>query len=146
MSRPVVLYATDFSAASELALTHARIYARAAGARLLITHVMKPSGDPTDLPSEGAAESVDIETVRFRLESIAKSITDTPTECRILSGDPAREVLKLAETAQAELIVMGTHGRTGLSRLLMGSVAEQVVREADCPVLTVKLPRADDPS
>jgi nucleotide-binding universal stress UspA family protein len=58
----------------------------------------------------------------------------------IFQGDPATEILAAAEKIKCDLIVMGTHGRTGLGRLLMGSVAEQVVRKAPCPVLTVKTP------
>jgi nucleotide-binding universal stress UspA family protein len=53
-------------------------------------------------------------------------------------GDPAAEILRIAQDTNSDLIVMGTHGRSGLGRLLMGSVAEQVVRKASCPVLTVK--------
>jgi hypothetical protein len=55
-------------------------------------------------------------------------------------GDPAEEILRVAEETKCDLIMIGTHGRTGLGRLLMGSVAEQVVRKAHCPVLTVKAP------
>jgi nucleotide-binding universal stress UspA family protein len=58
----------------------------------------------------------------------------------VLEGLPAAEILGLAQKVRSDLIVMGTHGRTGLGRLLMGSVAEQVVRHARCPVLTVKAP------
>jgi nucleotide-binding universal stress UspA family protein len=61
-------------------------------------------------------------------------------EYRLEEGFAATEILRLAEEAKADLIVMGTHGRTGLSRLVLGSVAEQVVRKARCPVLTVKAP------
>jgi nucleotide-binding universal stress UspA family protein len=59
-------------------------------------------------------------------------------EHRLLLGDPASEIVRLAEEEHAEMIVMGTHGRTGLRRLLMGSVAEAVVRRATCPVLCLK--------
>jgi nucleotide-binding universal stress UspA family protein len=60
----------------------------------------------------------------------------------LAEGDPAAEIIRAAQETGAELIVMGTHGRTGLQRLLMGSVAEQVLRKASCPVLTVKAPHA----
>jgi nucleotide-binding universal stress UspA family protein len=67
---------------------------------------------------------------------------DSPAgvEYRVQHGDPAVEILGVAREASCDLIVMGTHGRTGLGRLLMGSVAEQVVRKAACPVLTIKVP------
>src|SRR5207247_9050465 len=58
----------------------------------------------------------------------------------LLEGDAAKEIVELARDSQCDLIVMGTHGRTGLGRLLMGSVAEQVMRRAPCPVLTIKAP------
>ena len=61
-------------------------------------------------------------------------------EHRLVTGDPATAIVNLAEMEGAELIVMGTHGRTGLSRVLMGSVAELVVRRSKCPVLTYKQP------
>jgi nucleotide-binding universal stress UspA family protein len=64
-------------------------------------------------------------------------------EHRLAEGDPAREILRVARETGCDLIVMGTHGWTGLGRLLMGSVAEQVVRKATCPVLTVKTPIPD---
>ena len=61
-----------------------------------------------------------------------------PYEHRLITGDPATALVRLDDDEDAELIVMGSHGRTGLTRLLMGSVAEAVVRRASCPVLTVK--------
>jgi len=61
-------------------------------------------------------------------------------ERRLEQGDATTEILRVAREESADLIVMGTHGRTGLGRLLMGSVAEQVMRRAPCPVLTVKSP------
>jgi nucleotide-binding universal stress UspA family protein len=61
-------------------------------------------------------------------------------EHRLEEGDPATQILRVAQETGCDLIALGTHGRTGLDRLLMGSVAEQVVRRASCPVLTVKAP------
>jgi hypothetical protein len=63
-------------------------------------------------------------------------------DCRLQGGNPAPEILGVADEVGCDLIVMGTHGRTGLARLLLGSVAEQVVRKAACPVITVKVPAA----
>jgi nucleotide-binding universal stress UspA family protein len=72
-------------------------------------------------------------------------------EHRLVAGDPGAEILRAAREEPCDLIVMGTHGRTGLGRVLLGSVAEQVVRRAPCPALTVKAPAesgrpADAPS
>jgi nucleotide-binding universal stress UspA family protein len=61
-------------------------------------------------------------------------------EYHLLEGEPAEEIVRLAKSNNIDLIIMGSHGRTGLSRLLMGSVAEQVVRRAECAVLTIKHP------
>jgi nucleotide-binding universal stress UspA family protein len=61
-------------------------------------------------------------------------------EHRLEEGDPVAQILRVADETGCDLIVLGTHGRTGLNRLLMGSVAEKVVRWASCPVLTVKAP------
>ena len=74
------------------------------------------------------------------LVAVAPADADVPHEHRLLHGDPIGEIVRLAEQEHVDMIVMGTHGRTGLSRLLMGSVAEAVVRRADCPVLVVKHP------
>ncbi len=66
--------------------------------------------------------------------------TDVTFMQRLLVGEPAREILRFAESNKIDLIVMGSHGRTGLSRLLTGSVAEAVIRRSPVPVLTVKQP------
>jgi quercetin dioxygenase-like cupin family protein len=66
-------------------------------------------------------------------------------EHRLAEGDPAEEVLRLASALRCDLIVMGTHGRTGLGRILTGSVAEAVLRKADCPVMVVRTPLGPTP-
>jgi nucleotide-binding universal stress UspA family protein len=73
-----------------------------------------------------------------RLERLKPASDQVRVTHRLLRGDPAGEILKLADAETADLIVLGTHGRGGLGRLLMGSVAEAVLRKAPCPVLTVK--------
>jgi nucleotide-binding universal stress UspA family protein len=72
------------------------------------------------------------------LEDIRPADPAVPFEHRLTMGDPAGEVVRLAGDEAAEMIVMGTHGRTGLTRLLMGSVAEAIVRRAPCPVLVYR--------
>jgi nucleotide-binding universal stress UspA family protein len=69
------------------------------------------------------------------LQDVCPSDPGITFEHRLVMGDPATEIVRVAEEEKAELIVLGTHGRTGLSRILMGSVAEAVVRHAPCPVL-----------
>jgi nucleotide-binding universal stress UspA family protein len=70
--------------------------------------------------------------------------THLPVERRLEEGDPVTQILGIAEEESCDLIVMGTQGRTGLGRILMGSVAEQVMRKATCPVLTVKMPEGEN--
>jgi universal stress protein A len=79
------------------------------------------------------------ETCRARLEKIGREVVDgkVPYETLIASGDAATGILATVTETDADLIVMGTHGRTGVSRMLLGSVAEKVVRESPVPVLTV---------
>ena len=80
--------------------------------------------------------------VRERLENIVPTVANVGYEHCYLTGFPVAELLKCAERNDADLIVIGSHGRSGLSRLIMGSVAEGVMRGASCPVLIVKPPAA----
>jgi universal stress protein A len=80
------------------------------------------------------------EDLKKMLSEIVPNDPQVRHEHRLITGDPATAIARVAEEEGAELIVMGTHGRTGLLRLLMGSVAEAVVRRAPCPVLTLKQP------
>jgi nucleotide-binding universal stress UspA family protein len=112
--------------------------ARDRGASLLIVHVEEPpmaygGGEFYYGPSEPGREEL-----KRLLADVVPADAAVPSEHRLLVGPPAETIVEVAEREGAELIVMGTHGRTGLARLLMGSVAEEVVRKAKCPVLTVK--------
>src|SRR5262249_27158268 len=75
-----------------------------------------------------------------KLHQVAIAGSDVKVEHRLVEGFAAEGILNAAKEAKADIIVMGTHGRTGFNRLLMGSVAEEVLRKATCPVLTVKPP------
>lgn len=134
----VILHPTDFSANSQAAWEMACALARDYRARLLLVHVEPP------LPvfSEFAVppECVDQSALERQLAQIKATDSALTVNCKLLVGDEASEINKFAEENRADLIVMGTHGRTGLGRLLMGSVAETVLREAPCPVLTIKTP------
>jgi nucleotide-binding universal stress UspA family protein len=137
-----VLHPTDFSEHSDHALGLACALTRDYDARLVILHVAPvPAailGEAVLLPESGD----DQETRRLQLHRHWVP-GDVPAERRFAEGDPATEILEVAREVEADLIVMGTHGRTGLGRLLLGSVAEQVLRRAGCPVLTVKEPRPE---
>jgi nucleotide-binding universal stress UspA family protein len=138
-----LLHPTDFSERSEYAFRLACSLARDYGARLVVLHVVTP---PVVIYGEGV---VPPEPEMFRAEAQEKlNRLEAPApgvgmERRLTEGDPVAEILRLARESGADLIVLGTHGRTGLGRLLMGSVAEQVVRQAPCPVLTIRMPFAE---
>jgi nucleotide-binding universal stress UspA family protein len=141
-----VLHPTDFSERSQYGFQLACSLARDYGARLIVLHVAEP---PMAIAGEGVLmlpPTVDLEPLRERLQQLRPGDPKIPVEHRLVQGDAATEILQAAEATKCDLIVMGTHGRTGLGRLLMGSVAEQVVRRASCPVLTAKTPQAPVPA
>jgi nucleotide-binding universal stress UspA family protein len=135
-----VLHPTDFSERSELAFRLACSLARDYGARLLVLHVAEP---PFAVAGEGVVMlpfEEDLEPLRRQLQQLRPPDPKVQVEHRLVQGDAATEILRVAEETKCDVIVLGTHGRTGVARLLMGSVAEQVVRKARCPVVTVKAP------
>ncbi len=137
-----ILGATDLSDSSLPALDLAAALARDQGARLVVLHVPVPP--PFVRPGEMARILQQPGGYRRKLEEQLQRFCPPGLESRIdyrlEEGDPGVEILRVAEDLACDLIVMGTHGRTGLSHLLMGSVAEKVVRRACCPVLTVRIP------
>jgi nucleotide-binding universal stress UspA family protein len=132
-----ILYATDFSSYSNQAYFHAIALAESHGASLTILYVYSPSFGTATVQSEGPNRQY----WRDQLEQIRPVDPKIPVRHIFLEGDPGTEIVRYATEAGMDLIVMGTHGRTGLERLLMGSVAERVMREAPCSVLVVKLPK-----
>ena len=142
LSIRAILVAADFSGCSEDAFRVSHALARDYRARLIVLHVATPP--PLVTPGELQRALQQPGGYRAELEERLRHVyaADSPAgvEYRVQDGDPAIEILGVAREARCDLIVMGTHGRTGLGRLLMGSVAEQVVRKAACPVLTVKVP------
>lgn len=137
MKAEKILFPTDFSPASEAALPFATSLARDMGAKLLIAHAIEP---PTAYAAGDFAIGLPMteEHTRKALEALRPLDAKVPVERHLLDGEPARAIIRLAEDEHVDMIVMGTHGRTGLSRLVMGSVAEAVVRGAKCPVLTLR--------
>jgi universal stress protein A len=122
-----ILVATDFSESSDAAARTALAYARHFGARLHVLHVVWVASDPTMPP---------------RLVKLAEEFRQTvPVVTAVESGAPAAEIVGYAGRSHIDLIVLGTHGRTGVTWTLLGSVAERVVRTAPCPVLTVPITR-----
>lgn len=133
-----ILFPTDFSECSQIALDMAASLARDTGAELLIVHVEEP---PVVAGGDGAAYAMaatSTEELLARLKQEVPKDRSILHSHQMLKGAPAHAIAAFAEQQGVDMIVMGTHGRTGLLRLLMGSVAEGVVRHAPCAVLTVK--------
>ncbi len=133
-----ILYPTDFSNYSNQAYFHAIALAESHGASLTVMYVFTPGFGTPEVPGDGGG---DRNYWREQLEQIRPVDARIPVHHVFVEGDPATEIVRHATEAGMDLIVMGTHGRTGLERLLMGSVAEKVMREAPCSVLVVKLPK-----
>lgn len=135
----VILCPTDFSPGSAAAFAQACELARDCDARLVVLHAFGPV---VPIGDEGVLISNNIEelwaTARQQLDAIRPPAADIRME-RVLRDGPSTEtILAVADEMKADLIVMGTHGRSGFRRLLLGSVTEDVLRRAACPVLTVK--------
>jgi universal stress protein A len=141
-----ILVPTDFSPPSDAALEYARILAAKFGSSLQILHVIDDPTTASEFVPDGFAPSTeDIRTgllaqAHTRLERLMNRVDCSRyhAHAQAVLGLPAQSIVDYARATGTGLIVMGTHGRTGLAHLLMGSVAEQVVRTAPCPVLTVR--------
>ena len=132
-----ILYPTDFSSYSNQAYFHAVALAENHGASLTVLFVHTP-----DTAAEGPRDPADSRRYwQSQHDQIRPLNAAIPVQHIFLEGDPATEIVRYTRDAGMDLIVMGTHGRTGLDRLLLGSVAEKVMRDAPCSVMVVKLPR-----
>lgn len=141
-----ILFPTDFSTGSEHAFAYAADMARKYGARLFVVHVFYDIIRTTewyvpDLPLENLDKDM-AESAERQLNAFCDKLDcgGAEVERKVLRGTPFREIVRYAEENAVDLIVIGTHGRTGIDRVLFGSTAEQVVRRAGCPVLSVRLP------
>jgi nucleotide-binding universal stress UspA family protein len=139
----IILHPTDFSERSSYAFRLACSLARDHGARVLVLHVVTSLG-PEEISYGEAVSELQPEGHQRRLWAELRQVRSpdpaVPLEHQLVEGEPADEIVRVAQETGCDLVVLGTHGRTGLDRLLMGSVAEQVVRRAPCPVLTVRMP------
>ena len=141
-----ILVPLDFSANSELALDYARAMAQRFGAALHLVHVcempaMIAAPADSNLVSCSDWNQWRVDEAQRRLVDLQHRLSDTPTSTEVLFGNPARGIVTAANVERSDLIVMGTHGHGPIMHVLMGSVAERVVRTAPCPVLTVRGPR-----
>jgi nucleotide-binding universal stress UspA family protein len=142
-----ILCPIDFSDSADHAMRYAAALAQNFGAELTLLHVVAPfvaalPGE-TALPDTLLADIDELaEACQQRLREIVGTLAadGLRVQQKVLNGVPFVEIIRFARDAETDLIVMGSHGRTGLGHLLIGSVAERVVRKAGCPVLTVKHP------
>jgi nucleotide-binding universal stress UspA family protein len=141
-----ILFPTDFSEGSSQALEYAFDMAKRYGAKLYLVHVIydivKAAGwyvphASMDEMYKDIEKSAEKELGRFGLEELRNF---KGVERTVLKGVPHTEIVKFAKDTKIDLIIMGTHGRKGVGRILFGSTASQVVRYAPCPVLAVRLP------
>ena len=138
-----ILAPTDFSPSSESAIDYAETFAKRFEAEIVLIHVIEsPAYSVTDTLILVNHEAALKATAEALMENLYKACLEKGLSAttRVISGTPYREIIKEAEAEKVDLIIMGTHGRTGVERLLLGSVAEKVVRLAAAPVLTVRSP------
>jgi nucleotide-binding universal stress UspA family protein len=142
-----VLVPTDFSAHAEPALKYGAGVAEKFGSELLLLHVVQdlsltvPDAVMPTVPPMPPVEEL-LAAGRTNLEALVRDrgLTKLNTRLAVSVGDPQGAILDTAAHEKVDLIVLGTHGRTGLRHLLLGSVAEAVIRRAPCAVLTVRVP------
>jgi nucleotide-binding universal stress UspA family protein len=132
-----ILVPTDFSAPSQQAMTYAFELAQKVGAKLSLLHVIEVPvyAIEVSLPLQDLEQDARRGLARLLPEAAAAHVDVTRL---VAMGVPYEQILKMATAEQVDLIVMATHGRTGLRHLAMGSIAERVVRMAPCPVLTIR--------
>jgi nucleotide-binding universal stress UspA family protein len=140
MKMSKILFPTDFSHTGDEALGLATSLARDSGAMLYIVHVEESPHLYAGGEFYYGIPNPPTDELRRMLAEVKPTDPSVPYEHRLLTGEPAGAVVALAEEEGFDMIVMGTHGRTGIARMLMGSVAEAIVRRAKCPVLTYKHP------
>ena len=137
-----VLVATDFGDASEAALTYGRALARTFGADLHLLHVMENTFLRSMPANPLAVKAATYSRLNGRLTDADRADLHARAVVEV-SDEPADVIVEYAKGFAIDLIVTGTHGRSGAAHLLMGSVAERVVRTAPCPVLTVRHPERE---
>lgn len=140
-----ILFATDFSRASANALATAVQFAKANRANLTILHVIPPYTPlmPEQYIGTQTWEQIDRqghEWAKRELAKLASKVKKAGVRSvqLVVDGDPARQIVRAARSRKADLVVVGTHGRTGFSKWFLGSVAARVVAMAHCPVVTVR--------
>jgi nucleotide-binding universal stress UspA family protein len=135
-----ILCPVDFDHNSTAALEIAGELAAASDATVHLLHVAKVPSQDMDVPLPFNPDPRWERAARSKLEQIARDRLEGKVhyQLHVISGTPDDDVVRMAHELDADLVVMATHGRKGLSHFILGSVAERVIREADCPVLTMR--------
>lgn len=141
-----IVFCTDFSENANQAFDLAFDLTQKYGARLLLVHVVPPLVFPSPVMEEFISEQANYQFIEQVIQRSMEQIESTYVsrmdhygnyQIQVLSGHPASEILNFIEQEKVDLVVMGTHGFTGLAHFFLGSTAEKVVRRAGCSVLTV---------
>jgi len=144
-----ILAPVDFSDYSAKALDYVRAFTRQFGAEVILIHVVEPTVIPDNFgivpPSYEEISSALVKAAEGRMKELVRGLSDASDAVRSLvrTGRAPWEIVRAAEEVEADLIIITTHGYTGLKHVLMGSTAELIVRHAPCPVLTVRDPEHD---
>lgn len=139
-----ILTATDFSPHSQVALKYTSAFAQAFGAEVILCHVLEKPDFLSQFPpvAEGYIPpnlaEIHEKHARIQCEQDLAAIGLSHARVVLPHGNPPTEIVRAAKTENVDLIIVGTHGRGAVAHLLLGSVAERVVRSASCPVLTVR--------
>lgn len=144
-----ILAPVDFSNYSAKALDYVQAFAKQFGAKVVLVHVVEPTVIPDNFgivpPSYAEVGGALVKAAEERIRQLAAELVDRPeaVNCVVCSGRAPWEIVRVARETKADLIIITTHGYTGLKHVLMGSTAELIVRHAPCPVLTVRDPEHD---
>jgi nucleotide-binding universal stress UspA family protein len=138
-----ILVPVDFSDYSLEAVRWASMLAAETKARILLVHVWQPPPAYPDGVSWATIVADQERESEHQLQQLEPTRLDVECERRLLTGDPATEIVNLANNESCDMIVVGTHGRSGIARWVLGSVTEAIMRHATCPVLVVKLPQGE---
>jgi len=136
-----ILVPIDFSEPSKKALKYAVAFATQFGAQLILLHVIEPTAQGFPYPALALENDQVKATMKRRLEGLCKYETTNPRliqKAAVTHGRAFQEVVRAARGLQVDLIIMATHGYTGIKHVLLGSTTERVVRYAPCPVLVVR--------
>lgn len=144
-----VLVTTDFSEAGDAAIPYAFRIAADQGAEVVLCHVIEAAPTPNPLYAHYSSTELFRPEARLQAEQkaheglralVPKDATPAavPYRTRVVDGDPVARILEVTREEEAELLVIATHGRTGLKHFFLGSVVERVIRQAHCPVLVIR--------